>query len=389
MVEQVLISKPCLAYEMGFDPSKLEKVELVQTFVGGTKKKRKSPVFDGKTGLESLMYVVERFNVAATHLEWIEGEEMFDNFQLVLADNAQQKWTKLADAVPDAEKTPERFKATIVLLYSKYAEDKNPRDTMFKYLSSIVKPRKRGAQEHADRMETLFNYSNELAGRVPVKNDEQIKIGIFESFPIKWQQSYNLSSRNLDDETLEQVVEYMSDYKVMKDSEEEARDNKRKSDNHGSQSNNKRPKILHNNKIKNPCRLHNGLHDWELCFDNPNGKNYKPGRRGFNGGRGNFNIGRGNLSGRGGRGYAGRGRTNGRGGNHFYNNNNGHNGGNHYNQGQQAPAGGYNQPNNQNGGRNGANMQSYFNDQVNFPAITTIRKLLAKSISKTKQMHTR
>ena len=66
---------PCIEYESKFQHSKLEKVELMQTWDNGTKSKKKCPVFTGENGIEALLYVEDRFNSIYRQLENNEGEE--------------------------------------------------------------------------------------------------------------------------------------------------------------------------------------------------------------------------------------------------------------------------------------------------------------------------
>ena len=77
---------PCIEYNLKVEHSKLEKIELIQTWDDGTKSKKKCPVFTGEHGIEALLYVDDRFNSICRQLEVTDGEELFDNFAEVLSN---------------------------------------------------------------------------------------------------------------------------------------------------------------------------------------------------------------------------------------------------------------------------------------------------------------
>ena len=57
------VREPCIKYDSKFEHSKLDKVELVQTWEDGTKTKKKCPVFTGDHGIEALLYVEGRLTL--------------------------------------------------------------------------------------------------------------------------------------------------------------------------------------------------------------------------------------------------------------------------------------------------------------------------------------
>ena len=292
-----LVREPCIEYTSKFKHSKLEKVELLQSWDDGTKTKKKCPVFTGEYGIEALLYVEDRFNSICRQLEIVEGEELFDNFAEVVSNQAENKWETLTGNLTPQQKTVARFTQAMGEFYLSYC-DEDSRDIMFAYLRKLKKPYEMAAGEHADRMEVLVRYANKLPGMEPEMNDDQIKRLIFESFPVKWQHAYFQSGRRIQSESLARVIQYMKDEKSFND----ANSNKRKrSDNNNQHNANRagrgmrasmrgsfrggRGRGRSSNRF-NPCRIHAGQHDWSECWDNENGPNYRPNRPGGRGGRG-------------------------------------------------------------------------------------------------------
>ena len=304
--------EPCIKFESSFDHSKLEKAQFTQTYDDGSSKKKKCPIFNGDNGIEALLYVEDRFNSICRQLQYTDGDELFDNFAEVVAGKAEDKWETLTVNIAPQDRTPQRFREVMDTFYLSYC-DEEARDTMFKYLRKWKKNFKSEAGEHADRMETLVRYANRLPGLEPQLNDDQIKLLIFESFPVKWQHAFIQSGRRIANEPLAKVVQYMKDEKSFLDI---AHKNKRRRDDDGgsnsyrgpyrgrgrgrNQNRSGRGRGRDGNNYGNVCKLHGG-HDWADCFDNPNGRNYMPNRnrgggRGFQRGRGQWRGGRGDRS---------------------------------------------------------------------------------------------
>ena len=328
------VREPCILYESKFEHSKMEKAQLQQVFDDGSTKKKRCPIFTGEHGIEALLYTEDRFNSICRQLEFTDGAELFDTFEEVVANKAEDRWETLTGNLTAQEKTPARFRQALDDFYLSYC-DEDARDIMFQYLRSFKKPFSVEAGNHADRMETLVNYANRLPGLEPPMNDDQIKKLIFESFPTRWQHAYIQSGRRIQAESLVRVVQYMKDEKTFADGS----GNKRKRNDGHSQQSSTRSKMNQDGRgrgrsqqhrgrgrtFRNPCRTHNGQHDWSECWDNEHSVNYRPNRHAGRGGRGR------QQNWRGGRGF---GRSNyhhngGRGHYQQYNNN--------YNNGQAQP----------------------------------------------------
>ena len=312
------VRPPCIEYSSKFEQSKLEKVELTQTWDDGTKSKKKCPVFTGEHGIEALLYVEDRFNSICRQLEITEGEELFDNFAEVLTNQAENKWETITMNIPVPQRIAPRFRQAMEEFYLSYC-DEDARDNMFAYLRDFSKPFNVAAGDHADRMEILVKYANTLPGMEPPMTDDQKKRLIFESYPTRWQHAYIQSGRRIQGESLVRIVQYMKDEKSFSDSGS----NKRKRNDDDNQQNNNRVGRGFRAPMRgggrtgrgrgrsrsNPCRIHAGQHDWYDCWDNANSPNYRPNRQAGRGGRGR------QQNWRGGRGF----------GRHNYHNNGGRN----------------------------------------------------------------
>ena len=84
------LKQPCIKYEPTFKHEDLEKVSLMQRYDDGTKKKN-CPTFTGEHGIESLLYVEDRYRGVCRQLEFTDGDEIFDNFEEVVLETAEEK----------------------------------------------------------------------------------------------------------------------------------------------------------------------------------------------------------------------------------------------------------------------------------------------------------
>ena len=303
-----------------------DKVKLTMDFSDNTKRTKYVPSFDGSKGIEHLMFVEERFRKAAEKL-LLENEELFEYFNEILLGNAQMEWDLLEQTIPEAEKTTDRFWSTIQnQFYRKYCSS-DARDVMFEYLASKCrKPVGMEPRDHANRMQILYRYSNKLPGLEPPKSVEQQKLLIFRTYPESWRRDYIRAGQKVENDTLQDIVDFMTNEKGFADAEHGDKKNKNKREpthnlentdrkrqgngRHNFRGNHARgrqqKRIVGSN---DPCPHHFGNHTWGQCFDNPDGINFRP--RNTNGNHGN-NRGMG-RNGRFGRGNGGRGGGAGRG----------------------------------------------------------------------------
>ena len=302
------LKQPSIKYKSSFEHDKLEQVTLVQVYQDSTKKK-KCPVFTGEFGIEQLLYVEERFRKISRQLDYTTPNELFDNFEEIVMNNAKDKWENGTSGISNNQRTIALFDQLMQQYYLQYC-DHEARDAMFEYVRQIQKPFQSKASAHSDRMETLIRYANRLPGNEPPLNDQQKKSIIFKSFPLKWQQAYVQSGRRIAQDSLTEIAQYMKDRKGFLDLAAENIKRKREtSDNHGRNTGRGsqgrgggrgRGRGRHNDhrsgsdygNQNNLCWKYNYQHAWAECWDNPNGRNYMPNRR--------QGHGRGQHSGRGG-----------------------------------------------------------------------------------------
>jgi hypothetical protein len=199
------LKRNCIDYKSPFIHSELERVKLTQTYADGSTKTKKCPRFSGEHGIESLLYIEESFRNIARQLLFDTGIELFDNFEEILTDSAEEKWENLVAGIGVAARTPARLDIEMTNFYLHYV-DNEARDTMFKYLPTCCKPRDIEPRTHVDRMETLMRYSNVLIGTEPALNPQQKKNLIFETFPVKWRQNYIRAGKSVTTDYFADIV---------------------------------------------------------------------------------------------------------------------------------------------------------------------------------------
>ena len=333
------LNKPAFLYKQSFVPSELEKVKLISPFDDGTTHQSKVPMFSGKEGVECLLYVRERFDAACRQLQLIEGHELCDNFEKVLADNAEQKWHNLTVAINGAQRTPNCFGQEWDRLLLSYT-NAHSRDHMYSYLRStgVRKPHDVEVGDHFERLEAMCRRAGNLQGTNPELTDDQVKEILFDSLPEKWRISFNRSGRDYDATTVPEILQFMQNEKLYADANEEER--KRRNSSQGR---------MINKRGRGNAGAYQGSY--------PNGfqNNYSGGRfSNFRGGPSRFSGrsgGRGFGRGFGGRGFQRRGYNDGRGYNGGNYNNGGsyNNGGNYGGRGQNFHRGGMNRGGNPGG----------------------------------------
>ena len=348
------LEKPCMEYKCAFENEKLQTIKLTQEFDDGTKRTRQCPIFTGYGGVECLIYIVEKFSKIARYMEWTAGRDMFNNFDLVLEDTASDHWENLTDGIADnnATRTVARFNQTISAFYLRYCNE-GARDVAFDYLRSLKRPHGSSPREFAERVQTIIRRARLLDGNQTVNDEEIVKI-VFRAFPEEWRKSFK-RAHNVATATVQQVVQCMSNEKdyADKDKKESGSIGKRKSKSSGN-DNVKRIRGGGNYQDTNWCRIHNGKHLWNECWDNPRGDNHRPNRQGQH-----------NHSNR--NDHRSRGSTQYNRNNNRNNRNNGYRNNNNYYQNNGNRNGNTNNGGNGNGNRNqtqnGNNSGSYFADE--------------------------
>ena len=368
------LKQPCIAYKPTFEQSEMEKVKLKNSveIEGGRNaqrivKEKKCPIFTGKEGIEGLLYVAGRYDKAAKTIGWTTGSELYDNFEEVLTDTAEDHWENILTDVLDADKTPENFKDVALPAFYRHYCDDDARDTMITYLRALKRPVGEDPDEFANRMQTLARYANKLPGIEPKLTDDQIKVIIFNSFPEDWRTAYIRADKSLSTEPLTKILQFMKNEKGFADKKDSQNPYKRK----GKSGNDNVKRIRGGGYYRSSYRdYYNGRNNRGGRFsgrqnrwnnntqyqknNNYHGNSYHNYSNSGQYGRNNNGGGHGNNNG--GRGYHNNNRNNYRGG-RGNNANGGRHSGCYHNHGY------YNQ---QNGGQNNNNNeqpQSYYNNQ--------------------------
>lgn len=295
-----------LSYVSKVDETSLRTVELSTRDNNGNKLKEYCPVFDGKGGLEGLLYVEEEFDSVVDSLGLTTGAEKFDKYRKILSHTALQKWKTIVsdEGATGHGRTAARFIRCKDLLRQRYSGNQHDaRDVMIKYLTSTEcsKPKSVSTIDHVDRLETLIRYTNKLKGTAayPTISDSKSKDIIFSSFPERWRQHYHDLERNIADDDIEDIILFMDNRKLSSDKKETDK-RKRDSDKKSDKQQNKKNKGNLSHGPQSKCRKHpNGSHTWYECSLNPRGPNYRRPNGIQFGGRGRGFGGRENYGGRG------------------------------------------------------------------------------------------
>ena len=104
-----------LSYKSAIDTDSMRTVELSKRDADGNKQKESCPVFNGKGGLEGLLYVDEEFDSVIDAIDLNTAPEKFERYKKIFSHTALQKWKTIVsdqDATGD-RRTPARFTACV------------------------------------------------------------------------------------------------------------------------------------------------------------------------------------------------------------------------------------------------------------------------------------
>ena len=209
--------RSCIRYVSAFKTSELQQVKLTQAYDDGTKRQRECPIFTGHEGVEGLLYVKERFDKLCRYLTYTEGEELFNNFDACLSDNAQEQWENITSELVD--RSVDSFNNAFQRFLRQYC-DSRARDDMFDYLTrsdEIQKKHNADCRTHGERIRTLVRRCNALPGTINLIDPNQEKKILFQSYPEDWQMSFERSGRDYATATLTDIMSFMVVEKVHAD----------------------------------------------------------------------------------------------------------------------------------------------------------------------------
>ena len=84
-------------------------MKLRQEWDDGSSTTQSCDVFTGAEGVEGLLYVKDRFDNVIENLQMTDGQQLFYNFERILADTALDKWMNLTSGIVAADRTEARF----------------------------------------------------------------------------------------------------------------------------------------------------------------------------------------------------------------------------------------------------------------------------------------
>lgn len=132
----------------------------------------------GDEAVEYLLFTAEHSCWVAQYLDFETGPEMFNNQESILKDTALDNGENQTLNIDEDDRDMEHFDEEIQAFHLCYC-DNCARDTMFFYVSQLVKAHNTDTRDHADRMETLYCYSIKLSGTQHAMNNSQTKEAIF------------------------------------------------------------------------------------------------------------------------------------------------------------------------------------------------------------------
>ena len=125
----------CIKYESIIDVKKMELVKIEKVTAARSVRSKKFPVFSAKHGVEGLYHVTDRYLKSAEELEY-GAVDKWNSFDEVLDTVAQSKWGIIIANITPNLKTNQHFETEWSQLVETYAEGKNLRDKMIKYIKT-------------------------------------------------------------------------------------------------------------------------------------------------------------------------------------------------------------------------------------------------------------
>jgi hypothetical protein len=160
------------------------------------------------------------FDRVCLRLEFTTGDELFDNFEQILSDSAEQYWENSVDAMGNVARTVARFDQCYGVLVLRYLHE-HARDHMVDYSGSaeVLKSHDTGARHHGERFQTLIRHTNQIPGTV----ENERKNILFYSFPPRWRTTFIRSDRVYETAQISDIIQFMSNEKLFADKEEARR----------------------------------------------------------------------------------------------------------------------------------------------------------------------
>ena len=271
---------PCVTYD---EEEKIGKLLVTKIGNPTNNASRKIEKFSSLFGIKELLHVVDTYNQTCEHLD-LTATDRWSYFEDVLDSNAKNCWSQHTKDIANNQKTKERLKTKQETFIHSYTGSSNPRDIILDYIRSdkdCKKGQNTSNQAHASKIESLINITNCLQGMEPKQTINNIKRIIFNTFPEKWCDQYKLANNNFATDTLTDILTYFNACKTNADKEVLKAEQTKKCQGQGTHKNKNDDRICgarqNERQIQNMCRRPGHCrHTWYMCYDNPNGPNFRP-----------------------------------------------------------------------------------------------------------------
>ena len=277
--------KAILDFETEIDEKRMKYVKHIFAY-GFVNKEVKVPMYENE-GPEHFIRTVREFNDMIFRYAMLPQNpiNVYEFFYDTLKGSARDSWTNALAVTPgqSALTWPIHLRDVTRDVIGSEAYS-NQRE----WLRSARKPRSLKAGKWVRRLKTINNYLTVMdPDRQPYTEQQLVEYCIAPNIPHEWALNFRLARGHLS-QTTRDAVDIMEEIEMAEPKKKperkevkgkfEKRDFKyRRNDNRKIKG-----KFEKNKKFKNECKKH-GHHEWEDCFDNPNGKKFKGDRKTFKG----------------------------------------------------------------------------------------------------------
>ena len=214
-------ARPLFELEKDFDEKELLMQKLTQNFDDGSMVKRECPAVDGSS-IEALFYGVEEFGEACKGLQWDAFEELSDGFRLILRGTARERWDMTVGSIPEADELNQARFQTAINDWLLTFFDGDARQTQMTFIEHLKKPRSMEVRAFSERIGTMISRAKKIP---PINEDVTItdakrKTITFEAMPFPWRNEFQAAGKKLNEESMQDMVQYMVNAKERQDDRE-------------------------------------------------------------------------------------------------------------------------------------------------------------------------
>ena len=280
---------------------KLKSKVNVGTANNPIEEKREADIFvidrDDDPGVqqERLMRAVLEFEDArqASRLRLTQGQQLFASFRQILAPGLfRDTWDGVSR---DVNATVVNFDTCLTNFIAEFFTAEDYADQL-QYMQRYRQGDKINMTDLALRVQTINTMMAKMPGSngakpYPTDNDMKVFLYGMSSMAMQFKFRENRDQVMTNEFTLKMLMDKFRFYERVEARKRALmrRFEKRNNNNHGrghsrvhhgrrTQAKKPRPGVSKEDqpRISNPCKYHNGSHDWKYCFGNPSGPNYRP-----------------------------------------------------------------------------------------------------------------